>query len=134
MPEGGCLCGAVRYRIMGKVGTAGYCHCADCRKITGSAFNIGVTVALDDFAIEGEPSSFTKRADSGRELTRHFCPRCGSPIYTSAPAHPGKVFVKAGSLDDPTLVRPVSEAWRASKVAWSDIPPGIQSFEHGSSQ
>ena len=131
---GGCLCGAVRYRIDGEVGPAGYCHCADCRKVTGSAFNVGVTVALGDFIIEGEPAAFTKRADSGRGLTRHFCSECGSPIYTSAPAHPGSVFVKAGSLEDPTLVRPVSEAWCASKVDWADIPAAIPSFEHGSSQ
>jgi hypothetical protein len=134
MAEGGCLCGSVRYRIRGEVGPASYCHCSDCRRVTGSAFNVGVAVAVADFTVEGRPDAYTTRGDSGRELTRHFCPQCGSPIYTSAPAHPETVYVKAGTLDDPALVRPELEAWCASKVAWADIPANLRTFEQGRSQ
>ena len=104
--EGRCLCGHVSYEYRGTIGSAGYCHCEDCRRCTGSAFNVSVRFDLADFHIAGgQPKRFTKRADSGNELTRHFCPECGSPIYTSSPRHPEFVYVKAGTLDDPSVVR-----------------------------
>jgi len=85
---GGCLCGGVRYAYTGEVGPAAYCHCADCRRCTGSAFNISVRLEACGFTITaGTPKGFTKAGDSGQELTRHFCPDCGSPIFTSSAAH-----------------------------------------------
>lgn len=129
---GGCLCGAVRYAIDGPVGAAGYCHCADCRRISGSAYGISVPVAAADFRIvQGTPKGYTKPSDAGRPVTRFFCPECGSPIYTQPPLHPDRVFVKAGSLDDPGLVTPNRQAWTASRVAWAEIDPGIESFPRG---
>jgi len=127
---GGCLCGAVRYAYDGEIGTAGYCHCADCRKISGSAFGISVPVEAAGFRItQGTPKSFTKPGDSGRPVTRSFCPECGSPLYTTPPARPGVLFLKAGSLDDPSVVKPDRQAWVRSRVSWAHIEPGIASFE-----
>jgi len=129
---GGCLCGDVRYEYQGEVGSAGICHCSDCRRISGSAFGVSVKLAKAGFAIlSGALSGYTKRADSGRELTRYFCSRCGSPIYTASAAHPDFVYVKAGSLDDPALVRPAYQAWTQSAVAWAHIPPDLPAFEKG---
>ncbi len=130
---GRCLCGRVAYEYSGSIGPASYCHCEDCRRCTGSAFNIGVRLELADFHItSGNPRSFSKLADSGRALTRHFCPDCGSPMYTSAPKHPDHIYVKAGTLDDPTIVEPAHQNWVASAVRWSLIGPDVRSFEHGS--
>ena len=131
--HGRCLCGHVTYEYSGLVGPAGYCHCEDCRRCTGSAFNISVRFSLAEFRVtSGNPRAFTKRADSGNELTRHFCPECGSPIFTSAPRHPDDVYVKAGTLDDPTVVNPSHQSWVASAVAWSQIDPDLASFPKGS--
>ncbi len=106
---GRCLCGRVTYEYCGSVGPANYCHCEDCRRCTGSAFNIGVRVGFADFLItSGDPKQFSKHGDSGRELTRHFCSDCGSPLFTSAPRHPEHVYVKAGTLDDPLVCRPLA--------------------------
>jgi hypothetical protein len=74
---------------------------------------------------------FTKHGESGNELTRHFCPECGSPIFTSSPKHPDTVYVKAGTLDDPTVVRPTHQSWVASAVSWSQIDSAIASFPKG---
>ena len=109
--EGGCLCGAIRFAVVGSLAPAAYCHCSDCRKCTGSAFNVSVPVSVDIFnLLSGKPKGFSKTADSGNELTRHFCPECGSPLYTSSPRHPDRVYVKAGSLDDPNVVAPAPTA------------------------
>jgi len=132
--RGRCLCGHVRYEYDGPVGPATYCHCEDCRRCTGSAFNVGVRVEKAAFRIvAGTPRGFTKRGDSGGELTRHFCPECGSPIFTSAPGHPDAVFVKAGTLDDPAVVRPTDQIWVQSMVPWSRIDPATRSFARGRS-
>jgi hypothetical protein len=127
---GGCLCGNVRYVYDGAVSGAGYCHCADCRKVSGSAFGVSVRVAAAGFAIiSGQPKGFTKQGDSGRPVTRYFCPDCGSPLYTQPPLHPDAVFLKAGSLDDPSVVHPERQAWTRSKVSWAEIDPDITSYE-----
>jgi hypothetical protein len=129
---GGCLCGGVRYAYSGEVGTARYCHCADCRRISGSAFGVSVRVNTADFRItRGTTKSFTKPGDSGRPVTRHFCPECGSPLFTEPPLHPETLFIKAGSLDDAALVRPDREAWTVSRVEWAQIEPGLSSFTRG---
>jgi len=122
----------VLYQYSGPVGPANYCHCEDCRRCTGSAFNIGVRLEAEGFRVaSGTTSGFTKRADSGSELTRHFCPQCGSPIFTSSPKHPEYVYVKGGTLDDPTVVKPTHQNWVASAVSWSEIDRDIESFTKG---
>jgi hypothetical protein len=127
---GHCLCGAVKYECAAVAGPAGYCHCEDCRRCTGSAFNVSVRLDAAAFRLAGgRLGRYTKRGDSGAELTRHFCVNCGSPIYTSSPGHPESVFVKAGTLDDPALVRPAHQAWVGSAVPWSRIDPALPSFE-----
>lgn len=126
---GGCLCGAVRYEYRGEVGTAGYCHCSDCRHISGSAFGVSVRVQASGFrVVSGAPHGFTKTGDSGRQVTRYFCRDCGSPLFTAPPRHPEVYFIKAGSLDDPSLVKPDREAWTRSRVDWATIPPGLASY------
>lgn len=130
--SGGCLCGDVRYQYRGDVGPAAYCHCDDCRRCTGSAFNVSVRLDLPLFTIvRGSPKGFTKVADSGNSLTRYFCTGCGSPIYTGSPQHPAVVYVKAGSIDDPALVKPTRQSWVRSAVSWGVITPELSSSEEG---
>lgn len=130
--SGRCTCGGISYECNGEVGPANYCHCVDCRRATGSAFNIGVRLDSSTFKISsGTPKPFTKRGESGRELTRHFCPDCGSPIYTSSPSHPEYVYVKAGTLDDAGIVKPTHQSWVASAVPWSRIDDELPAFTRG---
>ena len=132
MVSGRCLCGNVRYEYDGEVGPASYCHCEDCRRCTGSAFVISVRFERAGFRVEsGTVKGYTKRGESGNELTRHFCADCGSPLFTSAPKHPDHVYVKAGTLDDPSLVSPTHQSWVASSVAWSRIDPALTAFTRG---
>lgn len=132
MITGRCLCGFVVYTYSGIVGLAGYCHCQDCRRRSGSAFGISVRLDRESFRIaRGRVKDFTKQADSGTELTRHFCPECGSPIFTSSTRHPLHVYVQAGTLDDPSVVKPIQQSWTSSAVAWSKIDPALATFAKG---
>ena len=127
---GGCLCGALRYEYDGQPGAALICHCQDCRRVTGAAFNTSVRMKSENFrVVSGELKCFTNRADSGNEVTRCFCPECGSPIYTIPPHRPGTFFVKAGSLDDPAIVKPEHQSWTSSAVSWAHIPPDLPGSE-----
>ncbi|MBN1358984.1 MAG: GFA family protein [Sedimentisphaerales bacterium] len=129
---GGCLCGYVRYEHIGALGGANYCHCPDCRRTTGSAFSLGVRARVDSLRIvSGQVNAYTKIADSGNEITRQFCPECGSPLFTRSPAHPEFVYIKAGTLDDPTLVHPICQIWTAMRVPWADIGQGLTAYPRG---
>lgn len=127
---GACLCGAIRVSCVGGVGDAGICHCADCRRCTGSAFNVSVPVERSRFTVtRGAPRAFTATADNGNAVTRYFCGDCGSPIHTASSAHPDRVFVKAGIIDDPSVVRPAIERWTASAVPWARLDGTLPSTE-----
>ena len=129
---GGCLCGSVRYVVAGALEPAGYCHCSDCRKFTGSAFSVTVPAAVENFRVlSGTTKGFTQIADSGNTLTRYFCIECGSPIFGSSPQHPGRVSVTAGSFDDPTGIVPTHQGWLNTRVAWSQIPPNLPGSTKG---
>jgi hypothetical protein len=91
---------------------------------------VSVRVAVAGFRItSGEPKSFTKPGDSGRLVTRCFCGDCGSPLYTLPPLHPEVVFIKAGSLDDPSLVVPNRQAWTRSRVEWAEIADELTTYD-----
>ena len=73
--EGGCSCGAVRYRTKGYPERAGVCHCRYCQTRTGSAF--GISVYFKDGNIEltqGILNKYEFKSESGRAFVQHFCP------------------------------------------------------------
>jgi len=80
MVSGGCCCGGIRYEYEGEVGTAGYCHCEDCRRISGSAFGVSVRVAAKGFrVVRGEMKAFTKAGESGRPPRAISAPTAARP-------------------------------------------------------
>jgi hypothetical protein len=128
-----CLCGGIRLSYSGKIGPSNYCHCEDCRRVTGSAFNIGVRVDRKDLQVNAtaEMRSYKYVSGSGREIERYFCGTCGSPILTLHPAKPEDAWVKAGIINQPDIVRPTHENWIRDKVKWATINVA-KSHEEGS--
>lgn len=125
--KGGCLCSAVRFSGSAEPVFQVKCHCTDCRKTGGShAAMIGVPEGA--VAFTGETSEFSSLADSGREVTRAFCPVCGSGIYSRTAAAAGLVFVRASALDDPDQFTPQMSVWTSSAAAWDFVTPGVPSF------
>jgi len=133
MITGRCLCGHIKYEYTGDPGQSSYCHCSDCRKVTGSAFIVSVRFEAKYFRITTgyNTKSYTKIADSGNSITRDFCPNCGSPIFSKSPHYPEHIWVRAGTLDDSSFVKPTHQSWTDSKVEWADIPKEIKSFRKG---
>ena len=134
--NGGCMCGAVRYECTGDTENASYCHCDDCKKATGGPYTVGVLVkAVDLRILSGRVKGYTTIADSGRKITREFCPNCGSPLFTRAEKFPDHVFLKAGCLDEPELIKPSCQIWTKCAVPWAYIDEKLPCYpESGHSQ
>lgn len=103
---GGCACDAVRYRIKGPVKFSFLCQCRDCQRMTGSGHAVQFAVATEDFEFTGPTHSWTRRTASGHEVSKHFCPTCGSPLFGQTSRAPATTMVMAGSLDDPSSLTP----------------------------
>lgn len=128
--EGGCLCGAVRYRAEAEETLHYLCHCSDCRRYGGGPYHAAIVVAASALEISGEPRVYTCRADSGRTIARYFCGDCGGHLFTSPWPEATRFSVKAGTLDDPSQFQPAHQIWRQSRQAWAH-PPEMESFEQG---
>jgi hypothetical protein len=120
MIRGSRLCGAVKYRIDGRLFDALNCHCSMCRKAHGSAFRSRATVKAADFEfVQGENSLTFYESSPGNR--RGFCRVCGSPILSKFDAHPNCFGVPLGALDDDPGIRPKRHMHVASKAPWFSI-------------
>jgi len=116
--KGGCLCGAVRYVLKAEPRAILLCHCTHCQKQSGSILSFNLIVRETDYEQSGETLIYADRGDSGHPAYRHFCGRCGSPILVKIAAAPGKVIVKAGTLDSMEGLQPKTEIYTDHAVSW----------------
>lgn len=126
---GGCLCGAVTYKASAAPQMGAHCHCADCRKSSGTGHGSHVVMKSDDVTIAGAPVKFDKPADSGNIVSRFFCGVCGCPVYSLNSAMPGMTFLRASSLDDPEVFTPNLIVYSDAAPSWDVMDPEVQSFE-----
>ncbi len=127
--EGGCYCGALRYRAEGEPIFAGQCHCRECQYITGGNPNVIMAMPMDGFAYtKGEPQHFA-RSDIDNPVTREFCGKCGTAIGTQTPNMPGAMILKVGTMDDPSVFQPQMAIFTVDKQSFHHIPEGLPAFE-----
>lgn len=126
--EGGCHCGKVRYACSAAPEFTFYCHCNDCQRTQGTPFSVELMVPSEAFEIRGELGIYTVEGDSGKPVHRRFCPTCGSGIYLDCEADPGYVFVKAGTLDDASWVKPEMHIYTARKQPWIDLNDALPKY------
>jgi len=128
--EGGCACGAVRFRISGDLIGSGACHCRACQYAAGGAPTYVVLAPAGGFAVtKGTPKVYKSKGDSGAEVGRAFCPDCGTPLYSmgadgSMPFMP----VKVGALDDPSRHPPQIHLYVEEAQPWHQMAPGLPQF------
>ena len=107
------------------------CHCTHCQKASGSAFSTNLVVQRADLDFTGEMAAYDDKADSGNTLKRSFCPKCGSSIMSESSGRPGAAVLKAGSLDDPSKVKPGMEIWTRSAQPWVKLQGEMVQMEKG---
>lgn len=128
--EGGCLCGAVRYRLDGPPLTVYRCHCKDCQRTSGSSHSMSMILRRETFELlSGKPTPYKKIADSGRAVNTMRCPDCGTIVWNERDGQRDIVVLRPGTLDDMDWAVPAGNIWTASKAAWFAIDPDELNYE-----
>lgn len=113
--EGGCRCGAVRYRIIGEPLSAGYCHCHMCQRAAGAPVVAWVAFRREDFRfVKGRAEAMPASA----RAMRRVCPECGSALTFEYSGQTQTIDVTIGSLDDPNATEPVYRIWSSPRLQW----------------
>jgi hypothetical protein len=127
--EGGCSCGAVRYRLTSEPLFVHCCHCLNCQRQTGSAFVINLLIEADRVELlAGAPQPVDVPRDDGSKQRIHRCPDCQVAVFSEY-GRPEVRFVRAGTLDQPSGVTPDVHIYTRSKLDWITLPDSAPAFE-----
>ena len=124
--EGGCACGAIRYRVSGRPTNTMICHCQTCRRVAASPVVAWLTFPVARFQlVAGRPSVF----HSSQPVRRTFCGACGTPLTYEHADSPDSVDVTTCSLDSPGAFPPTHHSWLSHGVAWIRFGDGLPTFQ-----
>ena len=127
--EGGCACGAVRYRLTSDPLFTHCCHCLNCQRQTGSAFVINLLIEADRVELlAGAPQAVDVPRDDGSKQRISRCPTCQVAVYSDY-GRPEVLFVRAGTLDQPGSVTPDVHIFTKSKLSWVTLPESVPAFD-----
>lgn len=131
MPErtASCHCGKLQITCEGDPAIVMMCHCEDCQRRTGASYNLGAWFDRSRVTIKGEERTFTRAAESGREITFHFCPNCGSNLYWHVPAAPNNAIgIAVGCFADPAFPAPTVSYYGKNRHHWVTQPADLPSY------
>jgi hypothetical protein len=127
--EGGCFCGAIRYRATAEPTGRTLCHCESCRRASGAPSVAWAIFPADAFAIvAGTP----RERRSSEHVTRSFCGDCGTPLVYRSDRRPDVVDVQTATLDDPNAFPPEREIWTGEKLVWDVVNPALPQYARSS--
>jgi hypothetical protein len=119
----------VRYRLTSEPLIVHCCHCLNCQRQTGSAFVINLLIETDRVQVTaGEPQPVDAPRDDGSMQRIHRCPGCQVAVFSEY-GWPELLFVRGGTLDDPSAVMPDIHIYTKSKVPWVVLPDDTPAFE-----
>ena len=119
--DGACHCGHITIEGEADPDSVSICHCTDCQTGTGSAFRVSIPVPGASFKMTGTPTSYLKTtSDSGNPRLQTFCPRCGTPIYSTTPGEgqQASYMVRVGILRQRGALVPKRQIWFRSALPW----------------
>jgi hypothetical protein len=123
--EGGCICGAIRYRVRGRPSNTMICHCQTCRRVAASPVVAWVTFSKSEFQlVQGHPSEFRSSAP----VRRSFCGSCGTQLTYAHDDSPATVDITTCSLDNPDAFPPTHHSWLSHDLAWVHFGDGLPTF------
>jgi hypothetical protein len=127
--SGSCLCGQVRYQAQAVPLFQAHCHCQDCRKNVGSAYAALAFVPTESLTWQGKTQTYQHQADSGNQMTKHFCPQCGSQLFGLNAAKPDRMHIKVGTMDNADWFAPQCNVWASSRLPSTPIDPSVKDFD-----
>ena len=126
--RGSCLCGGVQYRIDGEIPQIVLCHCARCRKATGSAFAAVAPVPSEQFHLQAGQALLSE-FESSPGVFRVSCRTCGSPLYSRRASQPDQVRVRIGTLDTVPAAAAMMHIFTGSKAPWFEIHDNAPQYD-----
>lgn len=123
---GGCLCGAVRYRLASAPFDAGWCHCRTCQLNSGSPAMAFASVPMEDYRVERGEIATVKSSSFGH---RGFCRSCGTPLYMRVDHQPETIDFSIATLDDPSSFAPGFHIFHGSAIPWAEIADDLPRHE-----
>ena len=78
--------------------------------------------------LAGTPEAVEVPRDDGSEQRIFRCPTCQVAVFSEY-GRPGVRFVRGGTLDDPSTVRPDVHIYTRSKLPWITLPDSVPAFE-----
>jgi hypothetical protein len=128
--DGGCACGAVRYRMTSPPMAVHCCHCRDCQRQTGSAFVLNALIEAARVEVQtGAVVRSSMPTDSGRPHGIYRCSSCGTAVWSEYGGLEKLRFMRVGTLDEPRALAPTVHIYTRSKHPWVRLPDGVPAFE-----
>lgn len=127
--QGSCLCGDIKYQLNGDILNVVNCHCNLCRSHSGAAFSTYVVAPHAALLITtGEDNTGSFAIDRGH---KHFCRRCGTPLFNIYDGYPGLCMIYHGTLENHDRIRPKMNIWYENRLDWTGTIASIHSLEQG---
>jgi hypothetical protein len=128
MYTGGCLCGAVRYRVSGVPENLCYCHCTSCRRATGSVMVAWASFLYSTYAVT---KGRVQEVATSRGVTRGHCAACGSSLTYQHERQQETIDITIATLDEAMELAPVAHIWVQDKLPWVSIDDGLARYQDG---
>ena len=123
--DGGCICGAIRYRVHGAALATSSCHCRSCRLAAGAPSLAWAIFHREQVEfVRGAPTEFR----SSPPAMRGFCAVCGTALTYRTDRRPDQLDITSATFDDPTPFAPGCEIWVAEKLAWEPLSPVLKHY------
>ena len=126
---GSCLCGSVNYKSNSDPLIIQNCHCDQCRKATGSVYLTNLFIKEENFEITGKVNNYTHLSDAGNNMTKYFCPNCGSQVFGKNSGRPGIITIRAGTVNEKDIIKPIRNLFLKSKVPSTPINSNLEACE-----
>ncbi|WP_369292800.1 GFA family protein [Variovorax sp. J22R115] len=126
-----CACGQLSILCRGDPTFVALCHCQHCQRRTGSVFAVNAVFPKSETTSSGVASEFTRTGDSGRSVTFHFCPKCGTSVFWDLEARADSYGVAVGAFADPTFGPPARAVWAENMHEWAVPQASIPAFQKG---
>lgn len=122
---GHCLCGAVHFKLASDPVATRICWCRDCQHLAANG-TVNLLVPAESLSHTGAVAEYTQAAASGNQVTRSFCPQCGTHLFARSSGRPAFRVVRAGNLDDPANIQPTANIWAASAPGWACLDGALE--------
>ena len=126
--SGRCLCGGVRFEVHGQPVIVAHCHCVDCQRLTGAGHSTGAMFPVERFRLMGSVAEYKLQSASGNEVTRVFCPACGSPILGRNTGMAGVVTIALGAFEDSSGFVPQVTVFARNRKPWDTMDESLPTF------